>query len=180
MRLLVDLDGVVVNWTKQFEDDLALYYPSMEFAPMREFSTPTYLPKDQQLAINMVKYRSGFYADMKPVRGAKKALKEIVADGHDLWFCSSPEVFNPTCESDKKTWLMTHFGEWWAKRLILTRDKTLVRGDILIDDRPDVDGAVDPEWVHVLFSQTYNDHVTDKPRLDKWSQWQDALENISY
>lgn len=176
-RVLVDLDGVVVDWTAQFEGDLALHYPEYTFETLREFSTPTHLSQEHQDAINWVKNRIGFYRDMRAIPGAIDAVMEM-AQYHDVWFCSSPEVFNPSCESDKKTWLRLYLGDEWAKRLILTKDKTLVRGDILIDDRPDVLGVAEPEWTHVLFSQPYNDHVIDKPRMDGWSAWQSVLKEV--
>jgi len=171
MRILVDLDGVVVDWTSQFEGDLVAYYPHLRFEMMREFSTPTHLSQEHQDAINWVKYRPGFYREMGVISGAYLAINEMKNEGHDVWFCSSPEINNPTCASDKVAWLHQHFGEWWANRLILTRDKTLVRGHILIDDRPDVNGVVEPEWTHVLFDQPYNDHVNDKIRLNDWDDW---------
>ena len=33
-----------------------------------------------------------------------------------------------------------HLGSEFTKRVILTRDKTLVRGDVLIDDKPTIGG----------------------------------------
>lgn len=174
--ILVDLDGVMVDWTSQFNGDLAKFYPDLVFEELREFSTPTYLPQEQIDAINFVKYRTGFYAEMQPIPGAIEAVVEMAFQGHSVWFCSSPEIYNESCESDKKSWLMRHMGDAWAKRLILTRDKTLVRGDYLIDDRPDVWGEKNPEWIHILFSQPYNDHIHEKPRIDSWDQWRTIFE----
>lgn len=175
--VLVDMDGVFVDWTAAFERDLAKFFPDLVFEELREFSTPTHLPQVHQDAINWVKNRSGFYRDMRPIPGAIEAIKELAKE-HEVRFCSSPEVFNGSCESDKKQWLCTYMGVQWANRLILTKDKTLVRGDVLIDDRPDVHGIMTPEWTQVLFSQPYNDHVLDVPRLSEWGQWRTELEGI--
>lgn len=168
-RVLVDMDGVVVDWTYQYHTDLEKYYPHLVIDEIREFSTPTDIPMEQQIAINWVKYRPGFYRSMRPIEGAIDGLQTLVDEDYDVWFCSSPEVFNASCESDKKSWIMEHLGDEWAKRLILTRDKTLVRGDFLIDDRPDVHGVAEPEWEQILFDQPYNDHIADLPRMMGWS-----------
>lgn len=172
-RILVDLDGVVVDWTYQFNTDLAEKFPDLVFEEMREFSTPAHLSQEHQDAINAVKYAAGFYRHMPPIDGAIEGLQVLVDSGYDVWFCSSPEIFNESCESDKKNWIMEHLGEFWARRLILSRDKTLVRGDLLIDDRPDVHGVADPEWTHVLFDQPYNDHVpaSERLRMHGWADW---------
>ena len=170
----MDMDGVLVDWTAQFESDLARFYPEYKFDMLREFSTPTHLSQEHQDAINWVKTRIGFYKEMRPIPGAIDAVVEM-AEQHDVWLCSSPEVLNASCESDKKTWVRLYMGDYWANRLILTKDKTMVRGDLLIDDRPDVGGIMEPEWEHILFSQPYNDHVKDKIRLDGWTDWRSVM-----
>jgi 5'-nucleotidase len=49
----------------------------------------------------------------------------------------------------KRIWLEEQFGEKINGKLILTHRKDLVKGDILIDDRPN-NGAKDfeGEWIH--------------------------------
>ena len=37
-------------------------------------------------------------------------------------------------------WVEEHLGRDWTLRLILTRDKTVVNGHILIDDKPKITG----------------------------------------
>jgi hypothetical protein len=49
-------------------------------------------------------------------------------------------------------------GAEFTKRVILTRDKTLVRGDVLVDDKPEIRGVVAPNWRDVLFDETYICH----------------------
>lgn len=175
--ILVDMDGVVVDWSSKFAHDLEFYYPNFEFEEMREFVTPTHLPLEYQDAINTVKFRSGFYAEMEPIDGAIAAVNDM-ARYHDVFLCSAQEVYNATCESDKKGWVREYMGDFWATRLILTKDKTMVRGDILIDDRPDVTGLLEPLWTHVLFSAPYNDNVFDKPRMDNWSEWREVVGRV--
>lgn len=37
-------------------------------------------------------------------------------------------------------WIEKHFGHDFLEKVILTRDKTLIAGDFLIDDKPDIQG----------------------------------------
>lgn len=64
-----------------------------------------------------------------------------------------------------------------AARLIITRDKTHVQGDLLVDDKPRVSGSRTASWTHVLFNQSYNKSMEGKARLSAWSEWADALSN---
>jgi 5'-nucleotidase len=66
-----------------------------------------------------------------------------------------------------------HLGTEFTTRVILTRDKTLVRGDGLIDDKPTIGGIATPQWRHVLFNQPYNRQFPG-PRVD-WENWREAL-----
>ncbi|MGM0931630.1 MAG: 5' nucleotidase, NT5C type [Actinomycetota bacterium] len=38
-------------------------------------------------------------------------------------------------------------------------DKSLVRGGILIDDKPEINGAHVPARKHLMFDQDYNRHI---------------------
>ena len=57
------------------------------------------------------------------------------------------------CVLEKYQWVEAHFGYDWTKRVILTRDKTIVSGDILIDDKPEITGCAMPPWQHVLYDR---------------------------
>ncbi|WP_421446371.1 5' nucleotidase, NT5C type, partial [Agrobacterium tumefaciens] len=63
--------------------------------------------------------------------------------------------------------------------MILTRDKTLVRGDLIIDDKPRIQGAVTPSWRHIVYDAPYNRQVTDAPRLT-WQNWRSVLAGELY
>jgi 5'-nucleotidase len=57
--------------------------------------------------------------------------------------------------------------------MIVTRDKTLVYGDVLVDDNPAIVGAHTPAWTHVVYDQPYN-RTIDGPRMT-WTDWRDVL-----
>jgi 5'-nucleotidase len=58
--------------------------------------------------------------------------------------------------------------------MIIAADKTLVRGDVLIDDRPYIKGDFTPSWEYILYDQPYNRKNTEFRRLD-WSNWREVL-----
>jgi len=74
------------------------------------------------------------------------------------------------CVPENYTWIERHFSKEWVKRIIVTKDKTLVSGDYLIDDRPNPEkGVLDPLWEHILFHQKYNKSIT-KERICNWKE----------
>ena len=70
----------------------------------------------------------------------------------------------------------TRLGPEWLQRLVLTSDKTLVRGDLLIDDKPQVSGQERlPSWEHVVFDAPYNRGTAHNLRLGSWAKWREIM-----
>lgn len=61
--------------------------------------------------------------------------------------CSAPDSNEPHiphsrfCCQEKWEWVREHLGDEFLDRVILTRDKTVVRADLLVDDKPRITGA---------------------------------------
>lgn len=61
----------------------------------------------------------------------------------DLYVLSAPSPRNVHSYSEKRQWIERHFDYELAKRLILSPNKGLLKGDVLIDDQPNGKGQ---EW----------------------------------
>ena len=59
---------------------------------------------------------------------------------------------------EKMVWVGAVLGNDWKKRVVITSDKTLIKGALLIDDKIDIKGAANPEWEHIVFSRPYQLH----------------------
>jgi len=91
----------------------------------------------------------------------------------DVRICSRPSFSNPTCFQDKRDWMEAHFGSDIVRRLILTADKTLIRGDVLIDDYSQ-SGILTPAWQQIIFTAPYNMKMSG-PRLSTWYEWSSVV-----
>jgi len=98
--------------------------------------------------------------------------------GFQIWFCTSPLLGHPTCCQEKLEWIQEHFGEAYVKRVILCQDKTTVRGDILIDDKPNITGLHHPTWQQCIFDAPYNQARTDLTRMSDWSVWEICVKQV--
>lgn len=155
IRLLVDLDGVVADWGPEYDRQLELAGDDAAGIPRpaehHSFDLNEGRTKEEKKIIRRVMSAPGFYANLQPIRHAREVLKGVRDQGHEVHFVTSPFISNPTCASDKLNWVAKHFGNSWAARTIITVDKTMVRGDILIDDKPNITGSERPEWRHIIF-----------------------------
>ncbi|MDO5863488.1 MULTISPECIES: hypothetical protein [Paenarthrobacter] len=107
--------------------------------------------------------------------GAVEAVLAMEEAGLNVLFCSTSFATHPTCASEKLASFEEHLGSRWVNRVILTHDKTLVRGDVLIDDKQGITGNMAPTWTHLVLDQPYNRGLADAPRLREWNDWEAAL-----
>lgn len=177
MIVLVDMDGVLADFEKGYLDAWKRQHPdkpAIQPEDRNTFYIVNQYPKDLRPLVWDILLAPGFFAALEPVEGAIAAVHEMDALGPEVFICSSPLIPNKTGASEKYAWVQQHLGVDWARRLILTSDKTLVHGDYLIDDRPEVDGSQTPTWTHILFDRPYNRANGQLQRLT-WSNWKDIL-----
>lgn len=175
--ILIDQDGVIANWGKHWDHVLNTHWPESRVprhGQQRTFNLKAGLDAYDSDVVDMVMNHPNFYRDLEPIDGAAEALNRMVELGHEVSICTTPWITNITCASDKLAWLETHIGAGWAKRAIITSDKTRVRGDLLIDDKPEVKGSHVPDWEHVLFDQPYNQGLPQR-RITSWADWEHVL-----
>ncbi|XP_044289583.1 5'(3')-deoxyribonucleotidase, mitochondrial [Varanus komodoensis] len=139
-------------------------------------------PTPQEKAISIWESKN-FFVELDPLPGAVEAVKQMAKlEETDVFICTSPIKKYRYCPYEKYAWVEKHLGPEFLEQIVLTRDKTVVSGDLLIDDRPDIIGAErSPSWEHVLFTACHNKHVALPPprrRLHSWADdWKTILES---
>jgi 5'(3')-deoxyribonucleotidase len=76
----------------------------------------------------------GIFGLMKPVDGAIDAFN-LLAEKYEVYILSTATWENPSSWCDKLEWVKKYLGVNAYKRLILSHNKQLNKGDYLIDDR---------------------------------------------
>ena len=177
MRILVDMDGVLAHFEKGFLEEFRALAPDDFYVPLEDRDTFYILeqyPKEFAKRIHKIIHAPNFFLKLEPIEGGVEALHEMERLGIETVICFSPLLSYENSVLQKYQWVDRHLGREWTSRLILTRDKTIVLGDILIDDRPEVTGAETPAWEHVLYDQPYNRKVKGRRRLT-WQNWKEVL-----
>lgn len=178
MRILVDMDGVIADFEGDFLRRWRELYPERKYVPLEErrgFYLREQYPEEYINHVQEIYRGEGFYQNLPPMPGALEALKEIKEIFKNVFLCTSPMLPKyENCVLEKYHWVYKHLGEEWVYNMILTKDKTIIKGDVLIDDMPDIIGSEKPEWEHILYDQPYNRNVNDKRRLT-WKNWKEVL-----
>lgn len=138
--LYIDLDNTLVDFSARLEG----IHPSVLAQYVDEDGKPNYdeIP--------------GVFALMPPVAGAIEAFTEL-AELFDIYILSTAPWENPSAWQHKVEWVHLHLGRGPEspayKRLILSHHKNLNKGDFLVDDRRDHNGAGEFAGELVWFGQ---------------------------
>ncbi len=169
---LVDQDGPLAEFeTKWLREWRRLHpdKPHVAWEDRRTWSLEDQYDPEYHDALNAIMDEPGFFRDLPLVPGAAEGINMLNAMfPGQVFICTSPMKSNPTCASDKQAWVAEHLGRDWVKKMIITSDKTVVRGNFLIDDKADITGFAEPEWEHILFTTPINAHLTDRRRVSTW------------
>lgn len=162
MLILLDQDNVLADFDKGMSDNFAKQFPNL---PLNKERLHFYWADDYPeyaKAFRQIYTAKGFFENLEPMAGAICAFYELLDKGHDVRICTSPIDEFQYCVGEKFAWVEKHLGKDGVKRLILTKDKTWVRGDILIDDKPIITGSLMPTWTHWHYLHAYNAHLPNK------------------
>ena len=192
LTILVDQDGPLADFDAHFYKlCVDRGYPMHDgevhvdaLCTEHRFATDC-LTKDHGRLARQHVNESRWFRDLPVVSGAIEGINALAdhPDVAEVWIVTKPLEANRWCQSDKAHWVRTHLGEDWLRRLIIAPDKSMVRGDILLDDAPKPEWFPRASWQPVIFPMSWNDAdgthsaahgLTEEPR---WG-WDDPLDEL--
>jgi 5'-nucleotidase len=112
MIVYIDMDDVLCDYTTAFNN-------AIEETPGIAFPQSQY----------------GFYANLAPITGAIESVQKLInSEKFDPYILTAPSTRNPFSYTEKRVWIEKYFGIEFTEKLILSPNKGLLKGDILIDD----------------------------------------------
>jgi len=174
--VLVDMDGTIVDWDAGFR---AAWSDRSIIDRSQSYYMERCVGAEHHREAELLYHNHGFFESLPEVPGAVAALREMQEQGLRVLLCTTPVLTSLYCAQEKLNWVRTHLGECWLDKVILCSDKTAVRGDILVDDKP-LDSLA-PQgrhttatWRQVVYDAPYNCEVAI-PRLRSWSDWKSVI-----
>lgn len=124
-RVYVDMDGVLCNFYKAAKQALT-ENPSQKY------------PQSQW----------GFFLKLEEIEGAIEGFKKL-QEKYDVWILTRPSFRNVNCYTEKAQWVWDHLGLDVLEKTIMSGDKSLLKGDYLIDDMGNAGQEnFEGEWIH--------------------------------
>ena len=77
----------------------------------------------------------GFFENLETITGAINAVNKLRDSNiFEPWILTAPSTRNPHCYTEKRLWVEKHFDYQFTKNLIISPNKSLLKGDFLVDD----------------------------------------------
>ena len=112
MIVYIDMDDVLCDYRTAFNN-------AIEETPSIAFPQSQY----------------GFYANLAPIIGAIESVQKLInSEIFDPYILTAPSTRNPFSYTEKRVWIEKYFGIEFTEKLIISPNKGLLKGDILIDD----------------------------------------------
>ncbi|RAX43900.1 hypothetical protein DQ354_18105 [Arthrobacter sp. AQ5-06] len=135
---LIDMDGNWLQWGVRLNEILLRLDPSFPIVDdddKRSGWDDLAGPGGDPMLLKEAMNHPDLYNDIEPVPYSVESILEMADEGFDVFHCSTPTWTNPGCVPGKLAAIDQYFGPKAVDRLILTHDKTMVTGDVLIDDK---------------------------------------------
>jgi len=131
--VLVDMDGVLCNFDK------AMLARSIENRQkqLEEKSIEQKYPQSKH----------GFFLNLEEIPDAIESFKKL-QEKYDVWILTRPSFMNIHCYTEKAQWVYNHLGFESLKQTIMAGDKSMLKGDYLIDDmNTDHQSEFEGQWI---------------------------------
>lgn len=127
-RIFIDMDDVLCEYSKTYAEHL--------------LSQPGIIYPQSQL---------GFFWGLPPIENAIDSVKNLIDHtDYDPYILTAPSTKNPASYTEKRLWIEKYFGYEFTNKLIISPDKGIFKGDLLVDDNLSGQGQenFDGELIH--------------------------------
>ena len=173
--VLTDIDGVCLNWTKQFNKFLAYYHPDVTLDdPTKDYEEVVHIMHDFN--------RSAWMGWCEPLRDAVDILPEFKKRGFEIHGCTAMG-FDPYAIAARKTNLERYFPNIFSRLDTTSMDTGSTKEKWLEQYRGKQCIWVEDKWINAkagadmgiqtfLMRQPYNAQYDDNKiiKVDNWQQ----------
>ena len=180
LTILVDMDDTIEHLLQAWIDVLNKRYGySVALDDCLSWDVTKAFPGLSKEQVYSVPVEEGFWDNVKPIDGAAEVLKGFIDSGHDVYIVTAT-VLESAWEKFNKV-LFRYFPFITPQKLIVTWNKKLIKGDVLIDDGVhNLEGA---DYIKILvdmpYNRSYNAEANGMIRVYNWKQIEEEISKIA-
>ena len=123
----------------------------------------------------------GFFENLEPKRGAIGAIRELIkSTKYDLFIITATSDEDGSEYVEKLNWLEKYLPEFNKKRLIACSEKSIIRGDVIIDDKVENLDECAPFMQCVLMDSPTNQDCDKYIRIKRLKELPELLDTMFY
>ena len=174
MRIFVDIDDCLNDMKTTFIQRAVDLGYIKEYQEIKEWDLTKFFKSNPPLSdekvtdmINSIFLSDNFWLNLPLKEDAVKVVKWL-NNKHEIYLATSPWYPDPDCMKWKVQWVEKYFSFLKTNQLIFISKKWLLKGDIIIDDKPITIKKFD--GVTIIFDQPYNQKINANYRVNNWKQ----------
>ncbi len=176
MIILVDADGVLENHTHVWIEMLnEKYGRTVKYDDVKDWNMGKAYPGLTRDQIYDIELDDRMYDLMQPLDGAKECLEKLLENNNEVYVVTSTPYKALKSKLEKVLFRYYPFLKW--KDIIVTSNKKLIKGDVLIDDG--VHNLLEGDYKKILVSTPYNESFDAEAnniiRVKNWKEIEVAL-----
>ena len=178
LTILVDVDNVLENLDTIWVQELNKKY-NTKVSPedITDWKIEKFFPTLSRSQVFSPLHKEKTWQRLKPIPGSQDMLKRLKNEGHKIILVTAA---HPQTVLFKFNFLDKYFPFIPFKDVVVTSQKQMVRGDVLIDDAPhNLEGG---EYRGILMDMPYNRRYNEKEmgftRVRNWSEIYKAINRI--
>ena len=142
MKIFIDMDhtlnrlyeSYVEYYNKMYGANLSLNRENLTTYYIHEITGPN---KDEERKKKYEIFNTpGFWEGIPIYDGAVEVMERLYKE-HEVYILTAPWTPAPNCYAEKRAWIEKHLPFFDVNRMIFTKHKYLLCGDIIVDDCPE-------------------------------------------
>lgn len=133
LTVLVDMDDTLEGLLKAWIGELnQVYHTNVKYEDATEWELSRVFPTLTEKQIYRPLLLNEFWGLVRPIDGAVENMRRLYEDGHDIYVVTASHYQSLAGKMERVLFKYFPFIDW--EHVIVTSNKHLVHGDVLIDD----------------------------------------------
>ena len=177
MTILVDMDDVIENLSVAWIDYLNRKYgTNVDRETVRDWDMAEAFPELKPEQVYAPLKDAELWKSVEPKEGAAEYMQKLIDEGNELYIVTSSAYDTIQIKMDEVLFRYFPFIDW--NHVIITSNKQMVRGDVLIDDG--VHNLINGDYEKILFNTPYNrDFSAEIHGMARVSSWNEIYEMLA-
>ncbi len=179
MKILIDMDDVLEQLVPAWVEYMNVHYgTNTKPEDVCDWNMTLAFPTVSPDIVYKAPLHDDFWDDVKPMPGADEALKKLIAEGHEIYVVTASYYQTLPVKMDNVLFKWFPYLKW--EQVIISSNKQIIAGDILIDDGPH--NLTGGSYRKILFSQPHNRNFDEKSvgavRVHNWDEAYAEIQKI--